>query len=76
MPRCALDWLPHFNRDLEMVRIPCKPLLDVERANNRGLALGLHLSEFYGVLCVLLFLELNGFGFLSHSLIIGLIVNN
>ena len=63
--------LLHLNRDLQAVGITYEPLLHVERANNRGFTLGLHLGEFHGILCVLLFLELDDFGFLSHSFIDG-----
>jgi hypothetical protein len=47
-----------------------EPFLDVEAADDGGFALGLNLGELHGVLGVFLFLELNGFGFLFHNLIL------
>jgi hypothetical protein len=62
--------LLHLNRDFQVGGITGEPFLDVEAADDGGLALGLNLGEFHGVLGVFLFLELNGFGFLFHDLIL------
>ena len=78
--RRALEWptlagvgsnlgLLHLDRDFQVGGIAGKPFLDVEAADDGGLALGLNLGELHGVLGVFLFLELNGFGFLFHDLI-------
>ena len=62
--------LLHFHRDFQVGGIAGKPFLDVETADDGGFALGLDLGEFHGVLGVFLLLELNGFGFLFHDLIL------
>lgn len=53
--------LLRLNRDLEFGGIANEPFLHVERADDRGFALGLGLGEFDRVLGVFLFLELNRF---------------
>ena len=58
--------LLHFDRDFEVLGRAGEPLLDVERAHDGGLALGLDLGEFYGVLGVLFASEEDGFGFFRH----------
>jgi len=63
VPASALD------RDLQAGGIPHEPL-NVETADDWGFALDLNLGELLGVPGVFLFLELNGFGFLFHDLIL------
>jgi hypothetical protein len=56
-----LGWCPvqrqHFHRHLQCGGIPGEPFLNVEGADDGGLALGLDLGELDGVLGVLLFLS-------------------
>jgi hypothetical protein len=69
----GFDWvegLLDFHRDFQVGGIAGEPFLDVEAADDGGFALGLDLGEFHGVLGVFLLLELNGFGFLFHDLIL------
>ena len=62
--------LLHLDRDLQAGSIPDVPFLNVETADDGGFALDLNLGELHRVLGVFLFLELNGFGFLFHDLIL------
>ena len=62
--------LLHLDRDLQAGGIPDVPFLNVEAADDGGFALDLNLGELHGVLRVFLFLELNGFGFVFHDLIL------
>ena len=59
--------LPHLDRDFQVGGISDEPFLDVKAADDGGFPLGLNFGEFHGVVGVLLFLELSGFGFLFQD---------